>query len=308
MSAGTPRVQTLLETFGHVSELSFYQLVERTGWDDKTMRSSIGNLKGAGLITRVSGDRGKDGKCALYCLTRAGIDRLEGRDAGSGQESATASDPDTEALTLIDAAAAGMDSEALADKLGLASRDVVALLAKHVASGRLVSCDVQRALDGELVHMVMYRSSMASPSSLGDWRLKGSPEPREGDREHPPRAARQLLASQEPKLALPVLEVDIDAVHRKQRESVADVIEGEAAGLEYLGQATVEVLRDDPAETSTAEVEFQCALYSGGQLVIESHGKHIELPLAHTRRLLHYLDRVCGEDIVASVLSTGVLT
>lgn len=39
---------------------------------------------------------------------------------------------------------------------------------------------------------------------------------------------------------------------------------------------------------------FRCALDSNGVLQIEADGQQLTLPLAHTRRLLHYLDNLLG--------------
>lgn len=82
---------------------------------------------------------------------------------------------------------------------------------------------------------------------------------------------------------LPVMELDIDAVHRR-RPTVAVELQ------EIAVPVPVPTTADEPRATIEGEPDFLCALYSDGVLNIESHGHSICLPLEHTRRLMHYLE------------------
>lgn len=61
----------------------------------------------------------------------------------------------------------------------------------------------------------------------------------------------------------------------------------ETSGDDHLGK----VAPDD---------SFLCAVYSNGALFIESHGARVTLKLAHTKRLLHYLEHMAVSDLVGA--------
>lgn len=46
---------------------------------------------------------------------------------------------------------------------------------------------------------------------------------------------------------------------------------------------------------------FVCALFSDGRLLVESGGRQLDLPLEHTRALLHYLDHLRGTELVSTL-------
>jgi hypothetical protein len=137
-----------------------------------------------------------------------------------------------------------------------------------------------------------------------------------------PRAARAepLLPSLPAALVagLPVLECDIDAVHLSRATTVPQSA-GTAVGAEEhmaLRQPLPEVssqstwtLRDglnsaarQDACSAPGDPEFLCALFSNGVLSIESNGHHLDLPLEHTRKLLHYLEHTGAVELVETDL------
>ena len=135
------------------------------------------------------------------------------------------------------------------------------------------------------------RAAMPAPAPVAP-----KPQPK------PEVASKVLDAAPPPAPRAPgvpfVGELDIDAVHRKHPSAAVSAEEkalllGSAALDSEFRQATQEV-RD--------ATDFLCALYSSGQMLIESGGGKVVLPLSHTRKLLHYLDHLRGDEFVESVL------
>lgn len=93
---------------------------------------------------------------------------------------------------------------------------------------------------------------------------------------------------------LPVMEVDIDAVHRRRPAMAVELQE-----ISVPARTTA----DAPRDTDDLAPEFLCALYSDGALSIESHGHAICLPLEHTRRLMHYLGGMAVEQVLEAAAS-----
>lgn len=84
-------------------------------------------------------------------------------------------------------------------------------------------------------------------------------------------------------------ELDIDAVHRQARTRTSLGVSAEEKAA--LLQTPV-----------AAEEKFECALFNDGRLLVVSNGRQIDLPVDHTRKLLHYLDHLRGDALVEAVL------
>lgn len=197
------------------------------------------------------------------------------------------------ALALLQASTPGLDTAQLAQMLEASEEAVDAALETDVARHALVTCTVIR--DGhKLVH---YRASACGPRSH-DWASQSTTA---FDKSMAQRAKGVAQGS------LPHGGVSADekaallAPAAGQAETPTQVIER----LVFPGRARPEQAAPECAVRPEPEPEnqcFECALYSTGSLVIESDGRCIELPLEHTRRLLHYLDGLRADDIVERAL------
>jgi len=127
---------------------------------------------------------------------------------------------------------------------------------------------------------------VVSPNEARPWAFAATDNAQLPD---PPRALPAIAAEQV--AGLPVTEVDIDAVHHNPR-------------LKGMAEATfnADTGRTTPAadtnQSCTPDPEFLCALFSDGVLSITSNGKHLDLPLKHTRRLVRYLDGLAVDVMV----------
>ena len=230
-----------------------------------------------------------------------------------------------QALALIAKSAAGLDTEHLAQKLGASLAEVDAALAPIVAERRLVTCGLLRGEN----KLTLYRSSTGGTGE--DWRAHGSlgfhsgmtaqqvqaeqaekaaqaaaaktrkplPAPRPAPAPAwvpgaPPEVACEVL---DPAPATPpappvvpfVGELDIDAIHHQAPAPTPAPMAPQPAP-----QAAPQTPAPTPPQTANKEPadRFMCALYSNGALLIDSGHEIVTLPLAHTRRLLHYLEHL----------------
>lgn len=122
-------------------------------------------------------------------------------------------------------------------------------------------------------------------------------------REVKPEVASEVLDAApppppQPRVGVPFVgELDIDAVYRNQPKLAGVSAEEKAALLE-----AIDTERPQAAAEVREAADFICALYSTGDLLIESGNAKVTLPLQHTRKLLHYLDHLRGDELVESVL------
>jgi hypothetical protein len=88
--------------------------------------------------------------------------------------------------------------------------------------------------------------------------------------------------------------LDIDAVHRRARPADAGVGAEEKAALLASAAAPQPIVQGEPA--------FECALFNDGRLLVISNGRQLDIPVEHTRKLLHYLDHLRGDAVVEAAL------
>ncbi|MCW5657408.1 MAG: hypothetical protein KIT60_06875 [Burkholderiaceae bacterium] len=121
--------------------------------------------------------------------------------------------------------------------------------------------------------------------------------PQGGDR-------RAAPAGSDP-VELPVREVDIDAAHRTLHGTPpAPPIRSASEVLAMLPpDAAPGPVRSRPARSRvTTGPEFRCALFSDGVLYVRSGDTELELPVEHTRALMHYLEHTLQ---AAATLAAG---
>ena len=291
------RLEKLLRAFAAADELTAPMVAERTGWELAVAQRVIYNAMFPEFVER-SGR--KDGNLVFYRLSAKGLAKV----ASYGTAEAPGN-PVDRALALIYTATAGLDGEALAQRLGMPTAQVDALLAEHVAAHRLVTCGVQRMVEGELLALTLYRASSGGASTRADFRVAaqaGEAAPGADETATGPAAIEQLaqgivdriVATQEPtpeQVKLPVVECDIDAVHFKLQAEDAIRAAAQCAASADDGQAG-----DDSKR-------FLAALYSDGVLWLRlGDGRQVDLQPEETRALFRYLDRLAGTALVAPLL------
>jgi hypothetical protein len=228
---------------------------------------------------------------------------------------------------LLMASDRGSDSECLATALDASINEIDAALLPAVVDRKLVTCALAR-FGGVMQH---YRISSEGAAHY-DWRTeceaawqRQNGAMTQALNARAPAAIRADVASEVMEatvlptpapaaMRVPYLgTLDIDAIQAKYpartpARTPAPAPAADAAvsaaekqllqhlGDEDLGSGVAQAL----AETAEA-AEFLAALYSDGQMLIQSGTRQVHLPLAHTTKLLHYLDHMRAGDLVASV-------
>jgi hypothetical protein len=263
----TPRMPALLSAIAKAGTLTSDDVATTLGWEPLVAQKALANAKQLGYL-EFQGER-VPGVLRNYALTALG------RTKAFGDSAVDVSDTELSRLAaeLILAEPGGMDSDALADKLGVPSFDVERALA--ACKQRFVTCNVFR--NGE--NFVLYRES-ASSKVGSDWertRQIGASAPLKG-------AHRELALA--PKNE--AIGVDIDAAH-KARATKADA--GPGVALETVTESSGGEVEDDGCE------EFFC-LYSTGELLVQrDSGQQVCFTPDETRALFQWLDRLGGTNL-----------
>lgn len=285
MSARVSRMATLLELFVQHGELTSGGVAAHTGWTHAEAAKACANAKTAGYLIFVGSKVGNQQQAmALTDLAkfRAGVTTAEPR---AGQRPAVVTEPAAiaeAAAALILSEPGGLDSDKLADQLGVSSFEVEKALA---GDKRFVTCSVFR--DGE--NFVQYRES-ASARVGNDWtasRVIGATAPAPAQQVLPKSSNARLLGTTPG--GTPVVQIDIDAIHRKQRkaEPAEPVVD-----LESVTESS------DLEDADDGDIEQYFCLYSSGELMVNrAGGTRVFFSPEETRALFQWLDRLGGTDL-----------
>lgn len=273
----TPRIAALLSAIAQAGTLTSEGVAQALEWDAAVAQKTLANAKQLGYV-EFTGER-VPGELRNYVLTEVGRKKI----AGDGAAGASDDDLCERAAMLILASPAGMDSDALADALGVPSFDVERALMG--SRQRFVTCNVYRNGDS----FVMYRVS-ASPTASNDWartwKTSGAPAAPSAQEVLPPKSNMQHLGTTPG--GTPVYEIDIEAVHRKQRAAQP---EAPAVDLESVTQSSGGEVEDPGCE------EYFCLFSTGELLVNRTSGQQVQFTPDETRALFQWLDRLGGTDL-----------
>lgn len=265
-----------------------YEVHTQRGLQASTTSKTMSNARALGFLENINFAKCPRG-LLLYSITAKGMAKL------AEMRGAPAENLASRALALIMQSTTGLSSYELGEELDSEEAEIDAALAMHVAMQTLVSCKVQRSHGtGKLLQLTLYRNS-----TVGVPLVQISTPAQRGEREPVPpvppvsesQAVRDMINAAcdvlttttpppepflAPMLKLPLVDdVGMDAVHRK--------------------------FPPDEGAASSSASGFTCALYNDGILVIESDGVEVQLPLAHTTKLLHYLDHLRAGDLVTGL-------
>jgi hypothetical protein len=281
MTARVARMAELLELYATRGAMKRSDVAVATGWSAEDASKAVSNAKAHGYLAFV-GEKIGNQQQALELTAlgrhRAGLTKEDPRKGTA----AAAVDPEilaNAASTLILETPGGLDSDQLADKLGVSSVEVEAALAAH-AKHRFVTCKVWR--DGD--DFVRYRESASVSVQPNDWKRPGASAP-----------ARAPSPAPAPRCD----GVDIDAVHRcgPPRAPVAL-----PPTVDSVTQSSV----DDGTQELEADHQQWFALFSTGELNIQRRdGTQIALDQEETRALFQWLDRLGGLDLARLTPSGG---
>lgn len=224
---------------------------------------------------------------------------------------------------LILASESGIDSIALAEELGTTLISIECALAAGVDAHHFVTCDVFR--NGQAG--VMYRRSPGGTVRF-DWRAEqkqtwqkallkmAQPRPVVARAvTPPPPATLQQVCSKDEADETAAAAPSIDAA---LAAGVGGIVErfvserplwpmppGQAAAEEEaplsLDRLVVKAMESSPLEREAEPgSDFLCALFSNGALQMNVRGVRVTLELAHTERLIAYLDHIDVLDLLAA--------
>lgn len=272
-----PRMLATLKAIGTGSARHADELASLLGWPIVAARKSMDNAKSAGYV-EPTGIR--QGGRALLRLTPMGLVKLGDLDpqGGIGNERIA-----EQALVLIDNTAVGMDSGALGHALGVGPGDVQRALAPHVASMRLVHCDVVRQGD----RFILYRNSAGSAGMVSAWKRNQATGISCGYQQHPDeqREPAATCAPAAPDQAVPAVADEVVSPHAPAPEPAvravpfAGTLDIDAADRKAAARRG----EPDPAEA------FSCALWNNGTLVISLAGERLTLQPVQAGTLRRYL-------------------